>query len=464
MFKCIGICSKCGRCESAAMMSGANDRKTKMITYPDDFVVKRNGRGFGAAFDIGTTTVVGMLWDLQEGKQICAYAKTNPQNEFGMDVISRIAFCDQNEGNLDVLRKRIIDCLNEIIKELCEKAQIPKDRIYDAAVCGNTTMSHVFAGYSPKALAQLPFLPAYEGILRLSQKEAGLHINESGVVTVVPNIAGHVGGDITAGLVAARILDRNELTIYIDIGTNGEIVLTDGNVSYACSTAAGPAFEGAAIKCGMRAAAGAIEKVDITEDGAVFFKSIGGCEPQGICGSGLIDAIAQMLKRGVIAKSGKLLSAEDAERKGMPANFRERLVKTAEGKAFILVSKARGEDIVITQQDIREVQLAKGAILAGIRLMLAEMGKEPDDIQSLIIAGAFGNYIDKESAMAIGLFPKLDIGKIFCVGNAAGVGVSMVLAGEQELEKAQQLPQKIIHIELAAKENFQNIYSMAMSF
>lgn len=464
MFKCTGVCSKCGRCQSAALMRSANERKTKMLTYPETFVPRSDGEGYGAAFDIGTTTVVGMLWDLKAGKQIATCARTNPQNEFGMDVISRIMFCNDEPGNLEILRSRIVGCLNEIIGELCEKTQISGEEIQEAVVCGNTTMAHLFAGFSPKTLALAPFLPAYEGTLHLTAEEAGLAIDLTGSVTVVPNIAGHVGGDITAGLVATGIMEQSGLTLYIDIGTNGEIVLTDGLSSYACSTAAGPAFEGASIKDGMRAAEGAIERVVIEEDGEVFFQTIGSCEPQGICGSGLIDAIAQMLKRGLITKTGKLLSAADAERKGMPPGFQERLMKTEAGKVFVLVSKASGEDIVITQQDIREVQLAKGAILAGVQLMLADMGKMVDDIDRVLIAGAFGNYIDKESAVAIGVFPDVPLDIITSAGNAAGTGVSMILAGRREMLLAEQVPQKITHVDLAAKDAFQNTYLNAMAF
>lgn len=283
-------------------------------------------------------------------------------------------------------------------------------------------------------------------------------------VVTLPNIAGHVGGDITAGIVASRILDEQELTVFIDIGTNGEIVLTNGSSSYACSTAAGPAFEGAAIKHGMRAATGAIEKIVIAEDGDVFFKTIGECEPQGICGSGLIDAIAQMLKAKLISKTGRLISAADVDKKKLPEGFKERLTEVEGQRQFVLVSKASGEDIVITQNDIREVQLAKGAISAGISLMLEEAGKTVADISKVVVAGAFGNYIDKESAVTIGLLPKIGMEKIISAGNTAGAGVSMTLVSGKEMELAEDVIIKVEHIELAEKENFQNTYLSAMAF
>ncbi|MCB6993573.1 ASKHA domain-containing protein [bacterium 210820-DFI.6.37] len=434
-----------------------------MLTYPDDFKATLTKKGYGIAFDIGTTTVVGMLWDLNKGKQIAARAKTNPQNEFGMDVISRITFCGRDRQRLDLLRKKITDCLNEIIAELCEETGIGKDDILNASVCGNTTMSHLFAGYSPITLALAPFHPAYTGTLKLSAKEALIDINKAGEVVIVPNIAGHVGGDITAGIVASRVLDMEGVSIFIDIGTNGEIILTDGKRAYACSTAAGPAFEGAAILHGMRAAIGAIEKIRI-EKGDVDFKTIGECEPQGICGSGLIDAIAQMIRAKLISKTGRLIGAEDVDKKNLDPALKERLIEIDGERRFVLVSKVNGDDIVITQNDIREVQLAKGAIAAGIRLMLEEMGKSIEDVDRIIVAGAFGNYIDKESAVTIGILPAIGLDRIVSAGNTAGAGVSMILVNEEELALAESLPQYVEHIDLAARENFQDIYLSSMAF
>lgn len=463
MFKCTGVCSKCGRCRNSAMMSGANDRKTKMLEYPQDFTADTCRPGFGTAFDIGTTTVVGMMWDLEKGEQIATAAKTNPQNEFGMDVISRITFCGSDGEKLELLRSRITGCLNEILDELCEKSGTDKHDVNEVTVCGNTTMSHLFAGYPPMTLALAPFHPAYTGTLHMSAEDSRLDINENGKVTVLPNIAGHVGGDITAGIVASRVLDRHELTVFIDIGTNGEIVLTNGKDSYACSTAAGPAFEGSAIKHGMRAAEGAIEKISI-KDGDVDFLTIGECEPQGICGSGLIDAIAQMLDSKLISKTGRLICAGDVDRKKLPPALKERLCEIDGQRCFVLVFKENGEDIVITQNDIREVQLAKGAIAAGIQLMLGEMGKAAEDIDCVVVAGAFGNYIDKASAVRIGVLPDVGMDRIISAGNTAGAGVSMALASAKEMKLAEDVVSEIKHVDLAAMEEFQNTYLAAMAF
>lgn len=434
-----------------------------MIEYPSDFIPDKKEEGYGVGFDMGTTTVVGVLRNLESGKQIGTKAKTNPQNEYGMDVISRITFCSEDDGNLEVLRKKTIAALNEIINQLCEENSINTSEINKVVLCGNTTMSHIFAGYSPISLAHAPFNPAYTGTIVMNREESGLSISSGGTVILLPGIAGHVGGDITSGILATRFLCLDELTAFIDIGTNGEIVVTDGNKSYACSTAAGPAFEGAAIQFGMRATHGAIEKAEI-RNGEVYFNTIGSCEPVGICGSGLIDIIAQMKKNGLIEKTGRLISSEKAMEKGLPEELANRLQVDGTTRQFVLVYKESGEDILITQNDIREVQLAKGAIAAGIKILLNQFDKGYDDIKKIVVAGAFGNYIDKESAVEIGLLPKVDMDIIQFAGNAAGAGVSMAVANKNELESAKSIPDNISHIELASCEDFQPIYLDAMSF
>ena len=463
MFKCTGICSKCGRCKDAGMMKGANDRKTKMLMLPEDFTPETDEQGYGIAFDIGTTTVVGMLWDIYSGTQIGAQAETNPQNEFGLDVISRITFAGEKEGNLQILHDKIIDCLNRITKKLCEKYEIDKEAIIRATVCGNTTMSHLFAGIDPKSLAHAPFDPAYTGTVFLKAGELGLNIQEESTVMLIPNIAGHVGGDITAGILAARLEEQKGKTLFIDIGTNGEIVYCQDGKMLTCSTAAGPAFEGAAIYQGMRAAAGAIEKIRI-ENEDVLFKVIEEVPPTGICGSGLIDAVAEMKKAGLINKTGRIASAEDYEKKHPGSLLCERLRNGQDGREFVLVSKANDEDIIITQNDIREVQLAKAAIAAGIQIMTRKSGSTPEELEQIIVAGAFGSYIDKDSAITIGLLPNIERSRIISAGNTAGAGTLMAVANSKEALRIQNIPGKLEHVELANEPDFQTVYLNAMAF
>lgn len=462
-FRCTGVCATCGRCKGANMMEKANERKTKLLTFPEDFKPDMGIKGFGIAFDIGTTTIVGILWDLETGTQIGTIAKTNPQNAYGADVISRITYCGGKPEKVKELRDSVINCLNQILKTLLEQQNLKKEDVIKATVGGNTTMSHIFAGYDPMTLAVAPFNPAFTGTLRMDGEQSGLHINSAAKVLLIPNIAGHVGGDITAGIVASRLLSSELTTLFIDIGTNGEIVLTKSGKTLTCSTAAGPAFEGAAIKYGMRAASGAIERVEIRDDD-VFFKTIDGCEPVGMCGSGLIDALAEMLKAGVINKKGRLASAEDLQKKYPESPLADRLRSTDDIREFVLVFKEGKEDIVVTQQDIREVQLAKGAILAGIQIMLEKLDADLDSIDRVIIAGAFGNFIEKESAVKIGLIPMVESSKIILAGNTAGAGTSMVLVNEQEEELAASMPTRVEHVELSTCKNFQEQYLKAMMF
>ena len=463
MFKCTGICSKCGRCKDAGMLRGAVDRKTKILNLPEDFRPETDERGYGIAFDIGTTTVVGMLWDIYNGCQIGAQAETNPQNEFGLDVISRITFANEAEENLKLLQDKIIGCLNLITEKLCSEHNVDPQSIIRVTVCGNTTMSHIFAGYDPASLAHAPFDPAYTGTLFMRAGDLGLQIQPESTVMLIPNIAGHVGGDITAGILAARLEDRKEKTLFIDIGTNGEIVFCQDGKMFTCSTAAGPAFEGAAIYQGMRAANGAIEKVRF-ENEDVLFQVIGGIPPVGICGSGLIDAVAEMKKAGVIDKKGRIATAESYDRKHPGSLLCERLRDGADGREFVLVSKTNDEDIVITQKDIREVQLAKGAIGAGIQLMMQKMESKPEELDRIIVAGAFGSYIDKNSAVTIGLLPDIDRDRIESAGNTAGAGTLMAVASSEEAVRVQNIPEKLTHIELANEPDFQHTYLKAMGF
>ena len=463
MFRCTGNCSACGRCKGAGIIEGADDRKTEMLVFPEDFVPETDEKGYGIAFDIGTTTVAGMLWDIRRGRQIAAAAETNPQSEYGADVISRLAFAGEKKENLKILHDKITGCLNRITEKLCEISGAGPEEIVRATVCGNTVMSHLFAGFDPKTLARAPFDPAYTGTVFRRAAEAGLKIREDAVVMLIPNIAGHVGGDITAGILAARIEERKGKTLFIDIGTNGEIVFSDNGRMFTCSAAAGPAFEGAAIYQGMRAARGAVEKLQIAGDD-VLFRVIGGVPPEGVCGSGLIDAAAEMRRTGIIDRTGRIVSPEEFEEEHPGSLLCERIRDGEGGREFVLVGKENGEDIIITQKDIRELQLAKAAVEAGIRIVTRRTGSAPEQLDRVIIAGAFGNYIDKNSAAAIGLLPGIAPGKIIPAGNAAGAGTLMALASSKEALRIQQIPEKLEHIQLAEEPDFQNIFLNAMEF
>lgn len=418
---------------------------------------------YGLAFDIGTTTVVGMLWDLQKAEPVGAVARTNPQSAYGADVISRIMFCSLKEGNLSLMQQKITGCFNEIIGEFVESYSIDPKTIKKATVVGNTTMSHLLLAVDPKSLALAPFSPGFNGPVSVKPSELGLSINKDGIINVLPNIAGHVGSDIVAVLLASGLKEMEGANLAIDIGTNGEILLAASGRVLTCSTAAGPAFEGACIRQGMRAVSGAIEGVRL-QDGQVMLSVIGGANPAGICGSGLIDCMAELLKAGLVTQKGKLLTEAEAIAAGFPATMTERLVAEVNGNSFILYKGEGDNSIAVTQKDIREVQLAKGAILAGIKLMMQELKLDPQDLKHVLLAGAFGNYIKKDSALAIGLLPRVPLDRVVSIGNAAGSGACMALLSKEALERANSLAEETEHVELASHPDFQDVYLQSMYF
>ena len=423
----------------------------------------RSGECYGFSFDIGTTTVVGMLWNLISGELLGVKAASNPQATHGADVISRIMFAGDGGKNLRVLRNEIIKCLNHIVGELTKDQGVSADNIYKAVIAGNTTMSHLVLGVNPKRLALAPFTPVFCDEVNEYADVFGIDINRRAIVTVMPNIAGHVGSDITAGIIASGILEKPGNHLMIDVGTNGEIVLCANGKALACSTAAGPAFEGAAIYQGMRAAAGAIEHVDI-EGNEVSISVIEDEKPVGLCGSGIIDASAEIFKAGLIEKSGRLVTSEKALENGVDIKIASRLREGKTGREFVLAYAEDEGDIVITQNDIREIQLAKAAIRAGITLMLKELRLDAYELQCIYIAGAFGNHIRTRSAVKIGLIPDIGEDKITYIGNAAGAGAGMALLSEKAGQDARAAAKMVRHMELATDPMFQGAYLSAMSF
>ncbi len=438
MYKCSGVCSKCGRCfirNNAVKTAGL---EPAVLLYPEDFKPELMAKGFGVALDIGTTTVAGTLWNLQKGVQLAAASAPNPQAGCGRDVISRIAFCQQGGNNLTLLRSLILGCANEVIEDIGTKAGIDTQSIVRVTVCGNTTMSHIFAGYSPESLAMAPFEPVYKGEIMLSRAESGLDVAEDAEVIILPGIDGHVGGDITAGINAVRLnrMSESGTVLFVDIGTNGEIVLCDEGRLFACSTAAGPAFEGGNIACGMRAAAGAVEEI-IIKDCRIIPKTIHGEKVIGICGSGLIDAAAKLLDAGMIDETGKISETVylDAER-----------------------------TVFINQKDIRELQLAKSAIRAGIKALLNRAGRKEADIAKVIVAGAFGSGVKAGSALRIGLLPNVGEEKVTAAGNTAAAGTSMALVSGEERKRVSAIAAVTQYVELATDPAFQELFIDYINF
>ena len=423
-------------------------------------------KSYGIAFDIGTTTVVGYLIDLGSGEELSAVAKTNPQVIHGDDVISRIGFTQQPKGGLEKLQKEIVITLNEIIRETTQKAEIDKNNIYETVIVGNTCMHHLFLGLNPIHLAPSPYIPVIKESLSLKAKDIpGLSLSPAANIYMLPNISAFVGADILAGILSTSMWKEDKTILLVDLGTNGEVVLGSKGELWACSAAAGPAFEGARISSGMRAAEGAINKVKI-DSKFIIYKVIEDGKVRGICGSGLIDLIAELLKLGLINKSGKLIGREEGNSE-LSEEIRKRIIKGQKGNKFLLVKgkeTENGKPLYLTQRDIREVQLAKAAIFAGIKILLKEVNIPLEDIQEILLAGAFGNFIDKKSAVRIGLLPNLPLKKIESVGNAAGRGAEITLCSNKMREVSEEISKKVKYVELSSRPDFQEEFIKAMIF
>jgi len=418
---------------------------------------------YGLAFDVGTTTVVGYLVDLPGGAVAATASGLNPQAAFGGDLISRIAFAQENPSNVRTLQTRIVRLLNGQIEELCSAAGISRDAIYKTVIVGNTVMHHLFLGIDPAPLGQAPYTPAVRSSLRLGAHETGLRLNPQVPVFLLPIVAGFVGADAVGMVLSTRLDASNEPRIAADIGTNGEVVLGSPDGLIACSAPAGPALEGGQIQCGMRGARGAMDQVQVGRD--VAYHVIGGGAPLGVCGSGILDAVAGMLDAGILDASGRLhpdppASVSDA--------IRRRVVSSAgDVPAFILArgeETASGQDIVLTQADVRQVQLAKGAIRSAITMLERISGTPEGRIAELMLAGGFGNYLNVRSAIRIGLIPALPLDRISYVGNAAGLGAQMALVSETERRRADELAERIRHVSLATHPEYQQVFLEAVTF
>ena len=421
------------------------------------------GRIFGVAVDIGTTTVVAKLIDMADGKCRAIRAAVNPQSRYGDDVISRISYA-QSDAKLAELHKVIIECINQLIGGLCKSAAVDANHIYEMCAVGNTTMNHLFLKLPVRQLGQAPYKAFCVDAKDVAAEQMEVRINRAGNIHTVENIAGFVGSDTTAVALAVDIGSAEEWTLAVDIGTNGELVLGAGDRLYAASCAAGPALEGARITCGSRAVEGAIEAV-VVDDGDVGVDVIGNCAARSICGSGLVDGVAVLLDLGVVDSSGRFVERRKLEN-FLPSSVLSRLIELDGQPAFVV---AENRDVcppgvVLTQKDIRQVQLAKAAIRAGIRLLQKRTGIEDADIERILVAGAFGNYIRAESAVRIGLLPGVPLERIHFVGNAASSGARMILLSRQCRVKARELARRIEYVEIAHEAEFMTVYADCMSF
>ncbi len=406
-------------------------------------------RLLGLAADIGTTSVAAYLVDLETGETVAKAGAMNPQIAYGEDVISRIVYCNDHANGGALLQSRLMDTLNGLIDGLCAEANCRREQIVECVLVGNTVMHHLALGLPVGGLGEAPYVPVVDQAVEALAAQLGLNTAAGAQVYLPPNIAGYVGADHVAALVATGLINLDETALVVDIGTNTEMTLSHGGRHWSCSCASGPAFEGAHIRYGMRAAPGAIERVQVL-DGAVRVQTIGGRAASGICGSGILDAVAEMTRAGILDARGAFV-------RDHPLN---------EGGAFVLASagqSATGQAVTVNRADVAEIQLAKAAIRAGVDLLLAEADIEEDDLQSFIIAGAFGTYIQVASAVEIGMFPALPLDRFHQVGNAAGMGACQLLVSRTAREQAVRLAEDSTYVELTIHEGFRAAYMQRMT-
>ncbi len=408
-------------------------------------------RQLGLAIDLGTSKISGYLIDLSNGQTLAAKGVSNPQASSGADIISRISYAMKSPSKGARLQKLAVEALNQLASDLCAEAGAEAEEIVDAVVVGNTAMHHLLAGLPVRQLALSPFVPAVSRALDIKASHLGLRFAPGAYLHLLPNIAGFVGADHTAVLLATVDTESRGMTVAIDIGTNTEVSLIDKGKIVTTSCASGPAFEGWHIKDGMPAATGAIERLRIVDDD-IQYQTIGGAPAVGICGSGILDAMAQLYLAGLLDKGGKM------------THNHPRVRSEGEQLEFVLVSeKERGASraIVITQQDVRELQLAKAAIRTGIQVLLETHGHGEEEIQKVLIAGAFGSYIDVANAIAVGMLPSLPLDRFQQVGNAAGTGARLALISSSKRGEAQKIVSRVRYIELANVPSFNQTFVQA---
>lgn len=446
-----------------------NNFQVTAVIVGDEWITLEPGdtrdKNYGLAVDIGTTTVVGAIVNLNTGAVEAVKSELNRQASFGADVISRVSHTMMEQGGLNELQTRIIETLNELLDQLSAQSGIARENIYEAVVVGNATMLHLLLGIDPEPISVAPFIPTITQPVMFRAADIGLRLHPEARVSTLPHLGAYVGADIVAGILATD-LTRNKdgkLRLLIDVGTNGEIVLGSVNGTLATAAPAGPAFEGAQIKHGMRASDGAIEGIQIAPEGDVHLQLIGGnhLQPLGIAGSGLVDAVAEMYRAGIVDESGRLIRPEDAQGK-LPAALVERLCVVDGVRAFRLSDAA--SNIVLTQQDIRALQFAKGSIAAGVMVLMQQMGVTANDLHEVLLAGSFGSYINPASARTIGLVPWVPVEKIVAVGNSAGEGAKIALLSFREREAANRIPEFIEYVELSGRGEFNDIFMDALAF
>jgi uncharacterized 2Fe-2S/4Fe-4S cluster protein (DUF4445 family) len=411
---------------------------------------------FGLAIDIGTSKITCNLVDLNNGETIRSRSMENTQIIYGEDVISRIAFSQEKAGNRLMLQESVIGGVNALVGQLCGETSLNPENIYEVMLVGNTAMHHLLLGLEPKYLARAPFTPVSKSPVDVKARELGIEINPCGHVLFLPIIDGFVGADAVADILSAGIYRSGGPVLLLDIGTNTEVILRHEDRIICCSCASGPAFEGVHIEHGMKAVDGAIEKIRIDEETyEVEFEALGDDKPVGLCGSAIIDAVAQLLQSGVINGLGKFNSNIETPRLRKVGNSKEFVVAWGEETGI-------DDDITISERDINEVLLAKAAIYSAGSVLMRKMNIAKEDLRKVLIAGAFGSHVDKRNAKTIGLIPDVDDGRISFLGNAALTGAKMALVSRRMRRQAEGIPAKVEYVELAISQDFKKEFTDAL--
>ena len=403
---------------------------------------------FGIAVDIGSSKIIVHLIDLVSGETVARGSAENPQVAYGEDIVSRITYASKSNENFRKLQKLLIDTVNDIVDRLCRDAGIESGQIYEAVVVGNSAMHHFFFGIYPRYISVSPFTPAVRKSMSYPAREVGLNINQEGYAVSLPLIAGFIGSDAVSNLISTGLHEMEETCMILDIGTNTEILLGSRDRILACSAPSGPAFEGAHIRHGMKAVSGAIEKVRIRGD-EVIYRTIDGVKPKGICGSGMIDLVAELYREGIISSRGKFV--KDVER----VVWREKLPE------FVVAfpeETETGRAISVTERDINEFLMAKGAIKAGWKILSDRFGIEPEEISRIFVAGSFGRHISVENAKLIGLLPDIAADRITFAGDSAVVGAKIALKSVHERVEIERVVENIEYVELSAERDFYSAY------
>jgi uncharacterized 2Fe-2S/4Fe-4S cluster protein (DUF4445 family) len=447
----------------------AADYKVTAVVVDDVLIAVEPGdttqRRFGIAFDLGTTTVVATLLDLSTGTPVAVESTLNKQQPFGADVITRISATMMDPGALDKLQQLAQETLAELAQAVCEAGGVRPHEVYEVALAGNATMTHLVLGIDPEPLGMAPFIMSTRLFPEVLTADVGLAgvTHPRARAVVFPAFGAYVGGDITAGLLASGMDRDARVRLFVDIGTNCEIVLGNREWLLATAAPAGPAFEGAAIRCGMRAAEGAIEVVTMTAE-EIGLKVIGDAEPQGLCGSGLVDAVTGMVRTGLLDSSGRFVTEEQALLTA--PGIADRLTRIGQERVFVLHWRGAGveDSIYLSQRDVRELQFAKAAIATGWSILLEEAGLTQADVKQVLLAGSFGSYLSPAAAIRIGLVPKVPVQRVVPAGNVAGEGAKMALLSLRERAGGLALLEEVRYVELSDRADFNDRFVERLSF